>query len=148
MTDIETTDVLESEDATETKTTVKINDEVVAVIASLAAAEVEGVASMSGTLAGGLVERLGIKNAAKGIKVEVTESEAVLSLNINVLYGFKIQEVAEGIQENVKNAVESMTGLFVREVNIFVQGITFPQTEEIAVPDFEEAEAVEFGEEE
>lgn len=140
MTDIEMNDVTIEDAESETQTTVKIADDVVAVIASLAAGEVEGVASMGGSAVGGFVERLGIKNASKGIRVELSENECALALNINVVYGYKIQEVSEKIQENVKNAVESMTGLFVREVSIFVQGITFPQTEEVLVPDDEEEE--------
>ena len=135
MTDIDNM-ALENEEilevSTETQTTVKIADDVISVIASLAAAEVEGVAGMSGSLAGGIVERFGRKNLSKGIKVEASEESAVVSMNINVIYGFKIQDVCMAIQESVKNAIESMTGLFVKEVNIYVQGITFPQAAEEA----------------
>ncbi|HOJ09107.1 MAG TPA: Asp23/Gls24 family envelope stress response protein [Clostridiales bacterium] len=102
---------------------VKITDEVVSVIAGLAAIEVQGVASMSGGFAGGIAEALGMKNLSKGVKVEVTEKEAIINLFIIVEYGARIPEVAWNIQENVKKTVESMTGLVVTEVNIHVQGI-------------------------
>lgn len=102
---------------------IKIADEVVGIIAGLAATEVDGVAGMSGGIAGGITEMLGRKNLSKGVKVEVGEKEAAIDLYIIVEYGAKIPEVAWNIQENVKNAVESMTGLNVIEVNINVQGV-------------------------
>jgi uncharacterized alkaline shock family protein YloU len=102
---------------------IKITDDVVSIIAGLAAIEVEGVASMSGGFAGGIAEALGMKNLSKGVKVEVTEKEAIINLFIIVEYGVRIPEVAWNIQNNVKQTVESMTGLIVTEVNIHVQGI-------------------------
>lgn len=102
---------------------IKIADEVVGIIAGLAATEVEGVAGMSGGLAGGIVEMLGRKNLAKGVKVEVGESETAIDLYIIVEYGVKIPDTSWKIQESVKNAVETMTGLNVVEVNINIQGV-------------------------
>lgn len=102
---------------------VKIADEVVAIIAGLAATEVPGVAGMSGGLAGGIAEMLGRKNLTRGVKVEVGERQAAIDLFIIVEYGVKIPEVAWRVQENVKKAIESMTGLDVVEVNINVQGV-------------------------
>ncbi|WP_427339197.1 Asp23/Gls24 family envelope stress response protein [Caloranaerobacter sp. DY30410] len=102
---------------------IKIADEVVGIIAGLAATEVKGVAGMSGGIAGGISEMLGRKNLSKGVKVEVGEKEAAIDLYIIVEYGAKIPEVAWEIQENVKNAVQTMTGLNVVEVNIHVQGV-------------------------
>lgn len=102
---------------------IKIADEVVGIIAGLAATEVKGVAGMSGGIAGGISEMLGRKNLSKGVKVEVGEKEAAIDLYIIVEYGAKIPEVAWEIQEKVKNAVETMTGLNVVEVNIHVQGV-------------------------
>ncbi len=102
---------------------IKIADEVVGIIAGLAATEVEGVAGMSGGLAGGIVEMLGRKNLAKGVKVEVGERETAVDLYIIVEYGVKIPDIAWKIQESVKNAVETMTGLNVVEVNINIQGV-------------------------
>jgi uncharacterized alkaline shock family protein YloU len=100
-------------------------DEVVAIIAGLAATEIPGVAAMSGGIAGGIVEKLGRKNLAKGVKVEVGEKETAIDLFIIAEYGVRIPELAWNIQENVKKAVENMTGLNVIEVNIHIQGINF-----------------------
>jgi uncharacterized alkaline shock family protein YloU len=102
---------------------IKITDEVVAIIAGIAAMEVPGVTSMSGGIAGGIAEALGRKNLSKGVKVEVGEKEAAVDLFIIVEYGYRIPEVAWAIQEKVKNAVENMTGLNVVEVNIHIQGV-------------------------
>ncbi|NMB39120.1 MAG: Asp23/Gls24 family envelope stress response protein [Firmicutes bacterium] len=105
----------------------RIANEVVGIIAGLAATEVEGVAGMSGGIAGGIAEMLGRKNLAKGVKVEVGEEQAALDLYVIVNYGVAIQEVAKNIQRNVKQAIEGMTGLDVVEVNIHVLGVHFPQ---------------------
>ncbi|MDI3279773.1 MAG: Asp23/Gls24 family envelope stress response protein [Bacillota bacterium] len=108
---------------------IRIANEVVGIIAGLAATEVEGIAGMSGGLAGGLAEMLGRKNLAKGVKVEVGEKEAAIDLFVIVDYGVVIPEVAWRAQENVKRAIEAMTGLRVVEVNVHVQGVHFPQEE-------------------
>lgn len=102
---------------------IKIADEVVGIIAGLAATEVPGVAGMSGGLAGGIAEILGRKNLSKGVKVEVGEKEAAVDLFIIVEYGAKIPDVSWQIQESVKKAIETMTGLKVVEVNIHIQGV-------------------------
>ncbi|MDF2989028.1 MAG: hypothetical protein K0R50_4538 [Eubacterium sp.] len=104
---------------------VKISEEVVAIIAGIAATDVPGVAGMSGGIAGGIAEILGRKNLSKGVKVEVGEKEAAIDLYIIVEFGARIPEVAWDIQDKVKNAVQSMTGLNVVEVNIHVQGVNF-----------------------
>ncbi|MBQ8698818.1 MAG: Asp23/Gls24 family envelope stress response protein, partial [Schwartzia sp.] len=96
---------------------VRIADEVVSIIAGLAATEVKGIEGMSGGIAGGISEILGKKNFAKGVKVEVGETEAAVDLYIIVKYGVRIPEVALAVQENVKQAIETMTGLSVVEVN-------------------------------
>jgi uncharacterized alkaline shock family protein YloU len=106
---------------------IRIADEVVGIIAGLAATEVEGVAGMSGGLVGGIAEMLGKKNLSKGVKVEVGEREAAVDLFIIAEYGVRIPDVALKIQENVKQAIESMTGLEVVEVNIHIQGVGFAQ---------------------
>ncbi|MDD3839197.1 MAG: Asp23/Gls24 family envelope stress response protein [Clostridia bacterium] len=98
-------------------------DEVVAIIAGIAATEIEGVYSMSGGIAGGIAEKLGKKNLSKGVKVEVGEKEAAIDLYIIVNYGARIPEVAWNIQENVKKAIETMTGLNAVEINIHIQGV-------------------------
>ncbi|NLL04522.1 MAG: Asp23/Gls24 family envelope stress response protein [Clostridiaceae bacterium] len=102
---------------------VKISEEVVAIIAGVAAMDVPGVAGMSGGIAGGIAEILGRKNLSKGVKVEVGEKEAAIDLYIIVEYGCRIPDVSWDIQEKVKNAVETMTGLDVIEINIHVQGV-------------------------
>ena len=116
---------------------IRIADEVVSIIAGLAATEVEGIAGMSGGIAGGIAAMLGRKNFAKGVKVEVGEKEAAVDLYIIVKYGVRIPDVALAAQENVKKAIENMTGLSVVEVNIHVQGVGFPdeedKTEEVRV---------------
>ncbi len=108
---------------------VKIADEVVSIIAGMAANEVEGVASMSGGIGGGIAEALGRKNVTRGVKVEVGIEDAKIDIFIVAKYGERIPDVAWDIQENVKKAVETMTGLTVTTVNIHVQGIQFPQKE-------------------
>lgn len=104
---------------------VKISEEVVAIIAGIAATDVPGVAGMSGGIAGGIAEILGRKNLSKGVKVEVGEKEAAIDLYIIVEFGARIPEVAWDIQEKVKTVVQTMTGLNVVEVNIHVQGVNF-----------------------
>ena len=106
---------------------IRIADEVVGIIAGLAATEVDGVAGMSGGLVGGIAEMLGKKTLSKGVKVEVGEREAAVDLFIIAEYGVRIPDVALRVQENVKRAIESMTGLDVVEVNIHVQGVGFAQ---------------------
>ena len=110
---------------------IRIADDVVAVIAGVAVSEVAGVAEMAGGFAGGITEVLsGKKNLAKGIKVEVGDKETKIDVNIIVEYGVRIPDVAFEIQNRVKKAVESMTGLKVVEVNVHVQGVNTEAREE------------------
>ncbi|HOO12081.1 MAG TPA: Asp23/Gls24 family envelope stress response protein [Bacillota bacterium] len=104
--------------------TVKISDDVVSIISGIAATEVKGVAGMSGGIAGGIAELLGRKNQSKGVKVTIGDKEVNIDLHVIMEYGVKIPDVAWEIQEKVKKAVETMTGLNVVEVNIHVQGVT------------------------
>lgn len=108
---------------------IRVADEVVSIIAGLASTEIDGIAGMSGGIAGGIAEILGRKNFSKGVKVEVGEKEAAVDLFIIVKYGVRIPEVALAVQENVKRAIETMTGLTVVEVNVHVQGVGFPEEE-------------------
>ena len=89
---------------------VKIADEVVAIIAALAATEVEGVASMAGNITNELISRLGMKNLSKGVKVDVLEGVVTVSLALNMKYNYSIMDVSAKVQEKVKSAVENMTG--------------------------------------
>ena len=109
---------------------VKISDEVVGVIAGLAASEIKGIIGMSDTLVGGITQILsGKKSLTKGVKVSVSEDSAIIDLDVIVEYGIKIPIVAEQVQDNVKRAVETMTGLRVSAVNLYVQNIVFPRVE-------------------
>ena len=119
------------EEINEENSGIKISNDVVAVIAGVAVSEVRGVASMQGGFAGGITEVLsGKKNLAKGIKVEVGEKETRIDVNIIVEYGVRIPDVAFEIQNRVKKAVETMTGLKVLEVNVHVQGVSTEKQEE------------------
>lgn len=109
---------------------VRIADEVVSVIAGLAAMDVEGVAGMSGGLIGGIAELLGRKNFSKGVKVEVGEKEAAVDLSVVMSYGVNLRNVATDVQKNVRRAIESMTGLKVVEINVQVQGVVLPEPED------------------
>ena len=102
---------------------VKIADEVVAIIAALAATEVEGVASMAGNITNDLIARLGMKNLSRGVKVDVLEGIVTVSLALVLKYGYNIMDVSAKIQEKVKAAVENMTGLTVADVNIRIAGV-------------------------
>lgn len=97
---------------------VKIADEVVAIIAGLAATEVEGVSSMAGNITNEIVSKLGMKNLSKGIFVEVLDNEVKVDVAINIAYGFSIPEVSKKVQDRVKSAIENMTGLNVAVVNV------------------------------
>jgi len=103
---------------------IRIADEVVATVAGLAAAEVEGVASMSGGWGTDLVEKLGKKSFGKGIKVEVIEEQTKIDIFIVVEFGYQIPDVAENVQKEVKIAVETMTGLSVSMVNVHIVGVS------------------------
>ncbi|HJD01271.1 MAG TPA: Asp23/Gls24 family envelope stress response protein [Candidatus Mediterraneibacter excrementavium] len=102
---------------------VKIADEVVAIIAALAATEVEGVASMAGNITNEVIGKLGIKNLSKGVKVDVLEGVVTVSLALNIKYNYSIVDVTGKVQDRVKNAVENITGLEVADVNIKVAGV-------------------------
>lgn len=113
-----------AENTEDTENGIEISNDVIAVIAGVAVSEVQGVASMSGSFAGGITEVLsGKKNMAKGIKVEKTDNKAKIDVNIIVEYGSRIPDVAYEIQNRVKKAVEGMTGFKVEEVNVHVQGV-------------------------
>lgn len=108
---------------------IKIANEVVAIIAGLAATEVPGIAGMSGGVVGGIAEMLGRKNLSKGVKVEVGQREAAIDLSVIVEFGVRIPDIALQVQEKVKEIVEQMTGLKVVEVNVYVQGVSFSPAE-------------------
>ncbi len=102
---------------------VRIADEVIAIIAGLAATEVEGVSSMAGNITNELVSKLGMKNLSKGIKVEVTDNTVSVEVALNIAFGYAIPEVSAKVQEKVKTAIENMTGLEVSSVNIRIAAV-------------------------
>ena len=102
---------------------VQIADEVVTIIAGLAATEVDGVASMAGNITNELVSKLGMKNLSKGVKVEIVDSVVSVDLTLNIEYGMNILETSKKVQEKVKAAIENMTGLEVADVNIRIAGV-------------------------
>lgn len=117
---------------------VKISDEVVGVIAGLATTEIKGMVGMSASLVGGITQILsGKKNLSKGVKVTVGENSAAIDLYVVVEYGVRIPDVALEVQENVKKAVESMTGLDVSAVNVHVQNVMIPKVMDV-IDDMEE----------
>ncbi len=107
---------------------VQIADEVVAIIAGLAATEVEGVASMAGNITNELISKLGMRNLSKGVRVEVLDNNVSVELALNLDYGYSIPMTSETVQERVKTAIENMTGLNVMEVNIRIAGVNMEKT--------------------
>lgn len=106
---------------------VQIADEVVAIIAGLAATEIDGVDSMAGNITNELVGKLGMKNLSKGVKVSVTEEHVSVDLSLNIKYGYSIPSVSEKVQDKVKTAIENMTGLTVLEVNVKIAGVNMEE---------------------
>ena len=102
---------------------VQIADEVVAMIASLAATEVDGVSAMGGNIANELMSKVGVKNLTRGVKVEVLGSDVKVELVVMLEYGYNIPATSQKVQERVKNAIENMTGLTVTDVNIRIAGV-------------------------
>mgnify|MGYP000868876829 FL=1 len=109
---------------------IKISADVITVIAHTVASEIEGVAGMNPNLSENISSVLGRKNPTKGVKVEIDGSNVTIDFFILVEYGARIPEVAWRIQERVKSAVESMTGMNVTSINIHVQGISFEKVKE------------------
>ena len=102
---------------------VRVADEVVAIIAGLAATEIEGVEAMAGNITNELVSKLGMKNLSKGVEVSVEEKTVTVDLALNIKYGYEIPAVSKKVQERVKSAIETMTGLEVVAVNIKIAGV-------------------------
>lgn len=108
---------------------VQIADEVVAIIAGIAAMEVDGVSSMAGNATRELISKLGMKTLSKGVKVDVLEGIVTVTLALNLKFGSNIKETTMAVQEKVKGAIENMTGLTVADVNIRVAGVEMPVEE-------------------
>ena len=103
---------------------VQIADEVVAIIAGLAATEVEGVASMAGNLTNELVSKLGKKSLSKGIRVKVEDGIVNVNVALNIAYGYSVPKTCKKVQEKVKAAIENMTGLEVEKVDIQIANVS------------------------
>lgn len=108
---------------TEALGTVKIANDVVAMIAGLAATEVDGVSSMSGNITNEWMEKVGMKKQTKGVKVDILEGNVSVDLALTLEYGFNIPTTCNKVQEKVKSAIETMTGFSVSDVNIRIIGI-------------------------
>lgn len=103
--------------------TVKIADDVVGMIAALAATEIDGVHGMAGNVTAEILDKVGVKAATKGVKVQVTGSTVKAELSIIMEYGYNIPATCQKVQEKVKNTIENMTGLSVIDVNVKISGI-------------------------
>ncbi len=106
---------------------VRISPDVIGIIAGIAIGEVKGIAGMSGGIVGGIAEKLGRKDIAKGIKVHLDEDKVRIDLNVIVDYGARIMDAATALKQEVRSTVEKITGLQVVSVNINVQGIHIPR---------------------
>ncbi len=102
---------------------VQTTEEVVAIIAGLAATEVEGVASMAGNITNELVSRLGMKSLSKGVKINISKGVVSVDLSLNIQFGFNLLETSRKVQERVKSSIENMTGLQVSSVNIRIANV-------------------------
>mgnify|MGYP000758299124 FL=1 len=122
---------------------INISNDVVSIVASLAASSVKGVSGMVSSISGGIAELLGKKNMSKGVKVSVSDKDVTLDLSIIVEYGAKIPDVAWEIQEKVKSEVEAMTGLTVVAVNVSVEGVNVPKADGDKTPPQTVGEKVE-----
>ena len=125
-------DVIEDADSNvEIDTNLNISEDVIGIIAGLAASEVEGIAGMTLGFVDGINQILGgNKKYSKGVKIELEGKKVTIDLDVNVKYGVRIPDIAWAAQNAVKSAVENMTGLDVVAVNINVQGITFDKKED------------------
>lgn len=108
-----------------------ITDEAIAVMAGVAASEIKGVASMSGGFAGGIAEVFGRRNLSKGVKVVTKNDVTTVDLYVIVKYGYRIPDLAYEIQENVKDTIESLSGISVDAVNIHIQGVDYSESDNI-----------------
>lgn len=103
--------------------TVQIADDVVAMIASLAATEVDGVSAMVGNITNELMSKVGMKNLTKGVKVSILENVVTVDLSVILEYGYNIPTTCQKVQNKVKTAIETMTGLTVADVNIRIASV-------------------------
>ena len=103
---------------------IRISEQVVAVIAGIAATEVEGVESLVGNITNEIVAKMGIKNLSRGIRLKMVDDTVFIQITVNIMYGYSIPDISRNIQEKVSQAIENMTGLSVAEVNVIVSDVT------------------------
>ena len=107
---------------------VRIADEVIAGIAGLAAVEIKGVASMAGNLTKDLIGKLGNGNLSKGVTLQIEENSVRVDIALFMEYGYSVPKVCRKVQEKVKTAIESMTGMDVTEVNVRIAGVNIDKS--------------------
>ena len=103
---------------------VQISEQVVAVIAGIAATEGEGVSSLVGNITTELVSKIGLGSLSKGVKIKMVDDSVIVNVTIDIFYGCSVPKVSRNVQERVTSAIENMTGLSVAEVNVFVADVT------------------------
>ncbi|WP_227938475.1 Asp23/Gls24 family envelope stress response protein [Alkalihalobacillus deserti] len=123
--------ILELEEQKSELGKVEISPEVIEVIAGIAASEVDGVATMRGNFATGVAERLGRKNHGKGVKVELAEDGITVDVSVVITYGVSVPEVANLIQSNIKQALQTMTAIELQAINVHVVGVQFETAEPV-----------------
>lgn len=110
---------------------IKISDEVIATIASVATKEIDGISGLSLSIAGEIASKFVKKNHSKAIKVSSNDGNLTIDISVIVKYGIRIPDISWEVQENVKKSVESMSGLSVEKVNIIIAGVDFESTDSI-----------------
>lgn len=123
--------ILELEEQKSELGKIEISPEVIEVIAGIAASEVDGVATMRGNFATGVAEKLGRKNHGKGVKVELDEEGIIVDVSVVITYGVSVPEIANLIQSNIKQALQTMTAIDIQSVNVHVVGVQFETHEHV-----------------
>lgn len=111
---------------------IQIADEVITIIAALAATEVEGVAKMYGNITNELISKLGMNKLSKGVKIAVSDNEVKVDLSLELKYGYSVMDVSAKVQERVKQAIETMTGLKVSMVRVRIAGVAIEKQEKVS----------------
>ena len=102
---------------------IKISDDAIASIAAIASRDVEGVVDLDGGSAAAFAEAIGIKDSTKGIKIDMLNENVSLDINLVVDFGREVSDVAAEVQDKVREAIESMTGLNVNKINVNINGV-------------------------
>ena len=118
---------MDNENVTEDIGEIQIANEVVASIAGISASEVDGIDMLNGTFSNELAGKFGVRNNAKGVRIEVDDDEAIVSLDVTVKYGYSIPEVCANVQDKVASAIASMTGLKCTKVDVNITGVSLPK---------------------